>query len=182
MTSDVSRTVPFITPVSGRTSPVSAVKTSSSTAVKSRGSFPVCGDSFYEDSPADHNHNSWSFSQAATEFSSFDVSNMEPHNSVSMLSSSSKMGSCEVSPPGPSLCTIQRSPSSVLQCQTSTITPQSRDINDSWLTTRQPSTTSATNKLSASDMNSTSSTSSAAVTMAPCSPSSGLTDAWLFSV
>jgi len=182
-TPDVSRTVPFITPVSGRTSPVSAIKTSSSTAMKSRGSLPVCGDSFYEDSPADHNCSSWSFSQAAIEFSSFDVSNTEPRDSLSMLSSSSKMGSCAVSPPGPLTCTDQCSPSSVLQCPTSTVTRQYRDIADSWLTTRQQSTTSVPNKLSASsDVKSASSTSSAAVTMASCSPASGSTDTLLSSV
>jgi len=174
---DVSRAVPCITPVSDRTSPLSAtpsaVMSRNSTAMKSRGSLPVCGDSFYEDSEADQNCSSWSFAQAAIEFSSFDVINMESHDSPSVLSSSSNMRSCEVSPAGPSTCTFERMRSSSLQCQTSTVTPQSCDITDSRLMSRQLSKTPVPNNLPLSDVK-TPSTSSAAVTVTACSPPSGL--------
>jgi len=169
--SSISPAVPYMTPAS-RFSPATATPSTVSSrnastmkpsAVKSQSSLPVCGDSFFDNSELDESHSNWSFAKAASEFSSFDVSNMQPHNTPSVLSSSNVIRSSEVSP-SPS---VHRSPLSPVQCQTS----QSADIRDMWLTSRQLNKTSVVNSLPASDVKQSPSSSS----VPAGSPPSGFT-------
>ena len=171
---------PNITPMSGRLSlssaAVSTLNSTNSYTVKSQSSLPVCGDSFFEDSDADRSHSNWSLSHAGTEFSSFNVSNLELHDTPS---SRNVVRSREMSPAGRSMCSVQRSPMSTLQCQTTSVTAQSvsRDTTDAWLTSRQPNTTVSglptATKVSQQKLPSTS---SAAASTTACSPPSGLID------
>jgi len=171
------------TPLSGSltlpAASMSGVKSRNSSTVKSRNSLPVCGDSFFEDSDADRSCSNWSFLQNGTEFSSFDVSNVALHDITSMPSSGNAVRSHEVSPAGLSMCSVQRSPMSALQCQTSTVTSHSvlRESSDTSLTSRRPLTTSVNHSpASYASQQKPLSTSSAAATTPACSPPSGLTD------
>ena len=149
----VSRTIPYITPISSRTSPASAPSSAVTcrdlSAVKSQTSLPVCGDSFFENSEANESCSNWSFSKAGIELSSFDEIDMEPRDMPAMLSSSNN-----------TVSSVQRSLMS---------TPQTSQ------TSQQQNATSAHNSLPSSDVKPRS-MSSAAVTVAACSPPSGLTD------
>ena len=167
-----------ITPISDKVSlpsaAMSSVKSRTSSTVKSSSSLPVCGDSFFEDSDADRSHSNWSFSHTGPEFSSFDVSTVELHET----SSSSVVRSNELVLGGPSTCSVQCSPLSTVQCQ-SVLAAKSQSLShvstNTWLTSQQTNTTSL-NRLPSSNMSlqKPHSASSPAATMPACSSPPGL--------
>jgi len=173
--SRLSLSVPLMTPVSARLSlpsaTTAAIMSRSSPTVKSQSSLPVCGDSFFEDSEADHSHSNWS------EFSSFDVSNIEPHDALSVPSSSNIVRSREVNASGLSTCNVQRSQSDNSFVTAASVTCSS---SNTWLTSRQPNTLHV-NSLPSSDVSRQKPANTSLVAAAPatCSSPSGLTDTFL---
>ena len=131
--SKLSPSVSLMTPVSVRLSlpnaASSAVKSRNSSAVESQSSLPVCGDSFFDDSDADHSRSNWS------ELSSFDVGHIDPLGTPSVLASSKVMRSFEVNAPSPS--NVQRSQREIMPVTAASVTCSS--IN-TWSTSRQPNT------------------------------------------
>lgn len=133
--SRLSSNIPLMTPLSARLSVPSAgssaLKSRTSSTVKSQSSVPLCGDSFFEHGDADHSHINWS------DFSSFDESNIEPFDAP-LVPLNSKVRSHQVTAAaaGSSMCSVQRSQSE----ESSSFTAASLTCSSSntLLTSRQP--------------------------------------------
>jgi len=162
--SKISPHMPDFTPLSGRLSlPSLSVDSRNVSAVKSRSSLPVCGDSFFNDSDADHSLSNCSLLQARTEYSSLDVSGMEPRGTPLV-----PLKPRDVSQAG----SVQRSSVSTVTAQ-----PMSRDTSDMWLTSQRPNATvvNSPSVSVATQLKPRPNASPAAVATTACNPPSGLT-------